>query len=272
MGAHHGRRGRAGAHRRPAGGAAPERRAAARNRRLRARDATTQRAADASLRPRLRYLRHGRRQRRHLQRLVRRRHRRRRVRRAGGETRQPIGVEPLRQRGSCSKRSASTSRRRPPWWSSCLAEAGIAFFFAPTFHPSMRHAAPVRRDPGHPHGTSACSDQPTTSRWRRQLVGVPRPELNGAGRARAGPAGLRARVGGSRRGRPRRNLHDRLHQGVGVQEAATCARSTCIRPTSACARRRPEELRGWRREGQRGSSCGACWKAGPARARDIVPR
>ena len=27
----------------------------------------------------------------------------------------------------------------------CLDEAGIAFFFAPTFHPSMRHAAPIRR-------------------------------------------------------------------------------------------------------------------------------
>src|SRR5690349_11050745 len=27
----------------------------------------------------------------------------------------------------------------------CLAEAGIGFFFAPTFHPSMRHAGPTRR-------------------------------------------------------------------------------------------------------------------------------
>src|SRR6266545_6985288 len=30
----------------------------------------------------------------------------------------------------------------------CLAEAGIGFFFAPTFHPSMRHAATVRRELG----------------------------------------------------------------------------------------------------------------------------
>src|SRR5438045_4470892 len=30
----------------------------------------------------------------------------------------------------------------------CVAEAGIGFFFAPTFHPSMRHAAPVRRELG----------------------------------------------------------------------------------------------------------------------------
>src|SRR5882672_9574184 len=27
----------------------------------------------------------------------------------------------------------------------CLAEVGMAFFFAPTFHPSMRHAAPTRK-------------------------------------------------------------------------------------------------------------------------------
>ena len=30
----------------------------------------------------------------------------------------------------------------------CLAEAGIGFFFAPRFHPSMKHAAPVRRELG----------------------------------------------------------------------------------------------------------------------------
>ena len=29
-----------------------------------------------------------------------------------------------------------------------LDEAGIAFFFAPTFHPSMRHAGPARRELG----------------------------------------------------------------------------------------------------------------------------
>ena len=36
----------------------------------------------------------------------------------------------------------------------CLADAGIGFFFAPTFHPSMRHAASVRRA-----RSSACRDR-----------------------------------------------------------------------------------------------------------------
>jgi anthranilate phosphoribosyltransferase len=30
----------------------------------------------------------------------------------------------------------------------CLSEVGLGFFFAPTFHPSMRHAGPVRRELG----------------------------------------------------------------------------------------------------------------------------
>ena len=36
----------------------------------------------------------------------------------------------------------------PPVVERCLREAGIAFFFAPTFHPSMRHAGPTRRELG----------------------------------------------------------------------------------------------------------------------------
>jgi len=36
----------------------------------------------------------------------------------------------------------------PPIVERCLEEAGIAFFFAPTFHPSMRHAGPTRRELG----------------------------------------------------------------------------------------------------------------------------
>ena len=59
----------------------------------------------------------------------------------------------------------------------CLAEAGIAFFFAPTFHPSMRHAAPVRRDLGIRTAFNLLGPLTNPAAAARQLVGVPRPEL-----------------------------------------------------------------------------------------------
>jgi anthranilate phosphoribosyltransferase len=59
----------------------------------------------------------------------------------------------------------------------CLAEAGIAFFFAPTFHPSMRHAAPVRRDLGIRTAFNLLGPLTNPAGAKRQLVGVPRPEL-----------------------------------------------------------------------------------------------
>ena len=59
----------------------------------------------------------------------------------------------------------------------CLAEAGIAFFFAPTFHPSMRHAAPVRRDLGIRTAFNLLGPLTNPATAARQLVGVPRPEL-----------------------------------------------------------------------------------------------
>src|ERR671913_1094334 len=59
----------------------------------------------------------------------------------------------------------------------CLDEAGIAFFFAPTFHPSMRHAAPARRDLGVRTAFNLLGPLTNPAGARRQLVGVPRPEL-----------------------------------------------------------------------------------------------
>ncbi len=59
----------------------------------------------------------------------------------------------------------------------CLVEAGIAFFFAPTFHPSMRHAAPVRRDLGIRTTFNLLGPLTNPAGAERQLVGVPRPEL-----------------------------------------------------------------------------------------------
>src|SRR3954466_6668737 len=59
----------------------------------------------------------------------------------------------------------------------CLAEAGIGFFFAPTFHPSMRHAAPVRRELGVRTAVHLLGPLTNPAGATRQLVGVPRPEF-----------------------------------------------------------------------------------------------
>jgi anthranilate phosphoribosyltransferase len=59
----------------------------------------------------------------------------------------------------------------------CLADARIGFFFAPTFHPSMRHAAPARRDLGVRTAFNLLGPLTNPAGATRQLVGVPRPEF-----------------------------------------------------------------------------------------------
>jgi anthranilate phosphoribosyltransferase len=58
-----------------------------------------------------------------------------------------------------------------------LKGAGIAFFFAPTFHPSMKHAAPARKDLGVRTAFNLLGPLTNPAGARRQIVGVPRPEL-----------------------------------------------------------------------------------------------
>jgi len=59
----------------------------------------------------------------------------------------------------------------------CLAEAGIGFFFAPTFHPAMRHAGPTRSALGVRTAFNLLGPLTNPAGATRQLVGVPRPEL-----------------------------------------------------------------------------------------------
>src|ERR1700756_5118828 len=59
----------------------------------------------------------------------------------------------------------------------CLTEAGIGFFFAQTFHPSMRHAAPVRRELGVRTAFNLLGPLTNPAGATRQLVGVPRAEF-----------------------------------------------------------------------------------------------
>jgi anthranilate phosphoribosyltransferase len=58
-----------------------------------------------------------------------------------------------------------------------LDTVGIAFFFAPTFHPAMRHAAQARKDLGVRTAFNLLGPLTNPAGARRQLVGVPRPDL-----------------------------------------------------------------------------------------------
>ena len=59
----------------------------------------------------------------------------------------------------------------------CLDEAGIAFLFAQVFHPSMRHAAPTRKELGVRTAFNLLGPLTNPAGATRQLVGVPKPEL-----------------------------------------------------------------------------------------------
>jgi anthranilate phosphoribosyltransferase len=65
----------------------------------------------------------------------------------------------------------------PDHASRCLVDAGIAFLFAPTFHPAMRHAAQARKDLGVRTAFNLLGPLTNPARPTRQVVGVPRPEL-----------------------------------------------------------------------------------------------
>lgn len=58
-----------------------------------------------------------------------------------------------------------------------LNDAGIAFFFAPTFHPSMKYAAATRRELGIRTVFNLLGPLTNPAGARRQIVGVPRAEL-----------------------------------------------------------------------------------------------
>src|SRR5688572_3193879 len=58
-----------------------------------------------------------------------------------------------------------------------LHDANIAFFFAPVFHPSMKHAGPTRRELGIRTAFNLLGPLTNPAGATRQIVGVPRPEL-----------------------------------------------------------------------------------------------
>ncbi len=59
----------------------------------------------------------------------------------------------------------------------CINECGIGFMFAPAFHPSMRHAAPVRREIGIRTVFNILGPLTNPAGAQSQLIGVAFPEL-----------------------------------------------------------------------------------------------
>src|SRR5437588_8195673 len=59
----------------------------------------------------------------------------------------------------------------------CLEEAGIAFMFAPVFHPAARHAAGVRGELGVPTAFNFLGPLTNPARPRSQIVGVSDPRM-----------------------------------------------------------------------------------------------
>ena len=57
-----------------------------------------------------------------------------------------------------------------------LLDANLAFFFAPSWHPSMKHAGPTRRELGVRTAFNLLGPLTNPAGARRQLVGVSRPE------------------------------------------------------------------------------------------------
>lgn len=57
-----------------------------------------------------------------------------------------------------------------------LKRAGIAFFFAPMWHPSMRHAGPTRKELGVRTAFNLLGPLTNPAGARKQLIGVSRPE------------------------------------------------------------------------------------------------
>ena len=57
-----------------------------------------------------------------------------------------------------------------------LNQANLAFFFAPAWHPSMRHAAPTRRELGVRTAFNLLGPLTNPAGAKRQLIGVSRPE------------------------------------------------------------------------------------------------
>jgi anthranilate phosphoribosyltransferase len=65
----------------------------------------------------------------------------------------------------------------PAGVAACVDEAGMGFFFAPAYHPAMRHAGPVRSDLGIRTVFNVLGPLANPARVRRQALGVADPAM-----------------------------------------------------------------------------------------------
>lgn len=66
---------------------------------------------------------------------------------------------------------------KPEQVTTCLREAGIGFMYAPSFHPSMKYAGPVRREIGIRTVFNILGPLTNPARAQRQVLGVPGADL-----------------------------------------------------------------------------------------------
>ncbi len=200
---------------------------------------------------RVRHVRHGRRRRAHVQRVDGGGPRARRLRRARGQARQSRRVEPVRQRRRLRGAGRAPRRAARPRGRGAAARPGSRSSSRPSCHPSMRHAAPTRRELGvrtafnllgpltNPAGAEAAARRRVASR------------AHGAARARARRPRRGARLGRARRRRSRRDLDRGPHEGFRVPGRRWSTRSTCTRRTSGCPWRSVGGSRGRHRSRER---------------------
>jgi anthranilate phosphoribosyltransferase len=65
----------------------------------------------------------------------------------------------------------------PTQIAACLHAVGVAFCFAPRFHPALRHAGPTRRELGVPTAFNILGPMANPARVQRQVVGIADPTM-----------------------------------------------------------------------------------------------